>query len=82
MTPGLDLLTNREGGRAEGFSICGDEASQDTVAVVTLGLGITSTVMHRIGDDVRCEVARELDQLKETSGCFCTERIGDSILGI
>jgi hypothetical protein len=38
--------------------------------------------MHRIGDDVRCEVARELDQLKETSGCFGTERIGDSIWGI
>jgi hypothetical protein len=39
-------------------------------------------MMHRIGDDVRCEVARELDQLKETLGGFCTERIGDSIWGI
>ena len=60
----------------------GDEACQDTIAVVPLGLGITSTVMHRIGDDVRCEVARELDQLKETLGGFCTERIGDSIWGV
>ncbi len=60
----------------------GDEASQETVAVGTLGLGVASSVMHRVGDDVGSEVARELDQLKETSGCFCTERIGDSILGI
>ena len=60
----------------------GDEASQDTVTVGTLGLGVTSTMMHRVGDDVCCKVARELDQLKETSGCFGTERIGDSILGI
>ena len=60
----------------------GDEARQDTVAVGTLGLGVASTMMHRVGDDVCCKVARELDQLKETSGCFCTERIGDSILGI
>lgn len=48
------------------MSSWGEEASQDTVTVVTLGLGITSIMMHRIGDDVRCEVARELDQLKET----------------
>jgi len=63
-------------------SSCGDESRKDTVAVGTLGLGVASTMMHRVGDDVCCKVARELDQLKETSGCFCTERIGDSILGI
>ena len=62
-------------------SSCGDEASQDTVAVGTLGFGVTSSMMHRVGDDMRSEVARELDQLKETLGCFCNERIGDSICG-
>jgi hypothetical protein len=35
--------------------------------------------MDRIGENVCCEVARELDQLKETLRGFCTERIGDSI---
>ena len=60
----------------------GDEASQDTVTVGTLGLGVASSVMHRVGDDVGSEVARELDQLKETLASFCNERIGDSILGI
>ncbi len=60
-------------------SSCWEDSRQDTVAVGTLGVGVTSRMMDRIGDDVRCEVARELDQLKETLGCFGAERIGDSI---
>ena len=60
-------------------SSCGEDSRQNTIAVGTLGFGVTSRVMDRIGENVCCEVARELDQLKETLRCFCTERIGDSI---
>ena len=66
-----------------GFSLLldlrGDDARQDTVAVGALGSGVTSMVMHRVGDDVLSEVARELDQLKDTVGCFEEEAFWDII---
>ena len=52
------------------FDLRGDDARQDAVAVGALGSGVTSMVMHRVGDDVLSEVARELDQVSDTVGCF------------
>lgn len=36
-------------------------------------------VMHRVGDDVLSEVARELDQLSDTVGCFEEDELWDII---
>jgi hypothetical protein len=60
-------------------SSCGEDASQDTIAVGTLGFGVTSRMMHRIGDNVCSEVARELDHVSETTCCFEAEGLRDSI---